>query len=125
MLLTMFASGGAWPPAQKSDSDRPVFTFGVPTPGDRGMNMEVDWTFLEPVRIGDMLRLELRISDIFKKSIRFDEHAIWIVTETSFFNQDETVVATWHNTVMVHRSPEHIQQHMAEDQSRVNTGEAS
>ncbi len=110
MLPTYFASGGPWPPKERdnNDSDGALFTFGVPTPGDRGINMEVAWEFLEPIRVGDVLRLELRIADIFKKPIKLDPHAIWIVVETSFMNQHDAVVAKWRNTMLVHRSPEQV-----------------
>ena len=110
MLPTYFASGGPWPPnkASGSDTDTPLFTFGVPTPGDRGINMEVAWEFLAPIRVGDVLRLELRIADIFKKPIKLDPHAIWIVVETSFMNQENAVVAKWRNTMLVHRSPDQV-----------------
>lgn len=110
MLPTYFAAGGPWPPMEiaNSESGQALFTFGVPTPGDRGINMEVEWEFLEPIRVGDVLRLELRIADVFKKPIRLDPHAIWIVVETSFINQHDAIVATWHNTMLVHRSPEQV-----------------
>ena len=110
MLPTYFASSGPWPPSDTGTTGAgpAVFTFGVPTPGDRGINMEVEWEFLEPIRVGDMLHLELRISDIFKKPIKLDPHAIWIVVETSFMNQHDAVVAKWRNTMLVHRSPEQV-----------------
>lgn len=111
MLLTHFASDGPWPPTQAAGTDSEsaaVFSFGVPTPGDRGINMEVEWSFLEPVRVGDRVRLELRIADVFKKPIKLDAHAIWIITETTFFNQHDRSVATWRNTMLIHRSPEQV-----------------
>ena len=70
--------------------------------------MEVEWEFLEPIRVGDMLRLQLRVADVFRKSISLDPHAIWIVVETSFMNQSDTLVAKWRNTMLVHRSPEQM-----------------
>ncbi|MCB1843157.1 MAG: MaoC family dehydratase N-terminal domain-containing protein [Halioglobus sp.] len=109
MLPIYFASEGPWPPRPiAEDSDRPIFTLGVPTPGDRGINMEVEYEFLEPIRVGDRLRLQLRIADVYKKAIRLDPHAIWIVSETSIYNQHDAVVAKWRNTVLVHRAPEQI-----------------
>jgi len=111
MLPTYFSASGPWPPtsAAGTDADSPaVFTFGVPTPGDRGINMEVAWEFIDPIRVGDQLRLELRIADVFKKPISLDPHAIWIITETEFFNQHDRVVAKWRNTMLIHRSPEQI-----------------
>lgn len=119
MLPTYFAAGGAWPPPvlSQGDDDAPIFTLGVPTPGDRGINMEVAWEFLEPVRVGDKLRLELRIADVFHKPIRLDEKAVWIVSETEFFNQHNAVVARWRNTVLVHRSPEQVSSDALHDET--------
>jgi len=111
MLPTYFASEGPWPPTQSAGTDpenAAVFSFGVPTPGDRGINMEVQWEFLAPVRVGDQLRLELRIADVFKKPIKLDPDAIWIITETTFFNQHSDEVAKWRNTMLIHRSPEQV-----------------
>jgi acyl dehydratase len=124
MLPTYFAAGGPWPPMDMPDgeSDVPLFTFGVPTPGDRGINMAVEWEFLEPIRVGDVLRLELRVADIFKKPIGLDPHAIWIVVETSFMNQHDVVVAKWRNTMLVHRSPEQVSRDDAREAATDNTG---
>ncbi|MCR9105470.1 MAG: MaoC family dehydratase N-terminal domain-containing protein [Gammaproteobacteria bacterium] len=111
MLPTYFAADGPWPPTAAAGTDAEttaVFSFGVPTPGDRGINMEVAWEYLEPIRVGDTLRLELRIADVFNKPISLDPSAIWIVTETAFFNQHDTVVARWRNTMLIHRSPEQV-----------------
>lgn len=123
MLPTYFAASGPWPPAESSGTDpqsKAVFSFGVPTPGDRGINMEVAWEFLEPVRVGDSLRLELRIADVFNKPIKLDDQAVWIVTETTFFNQHDQEVARWCNTMLIHRSPEQV----SRDAERVaDTGE--
>ncbi|MEP5569457.1 MAG: MaoC family dehydratase N-terminal domain-containing protein [Halioglobus sp.] len=125
MLPTYFAASGPWPPTAAAGTDSEsaaVFTFGVPTPGDRGINMEVAWEFIEPVRVGDHLRLELRIADVFQKSISLDPHATWIITETAFFNQNDAVVAKWRNTMLIHRSPEQI----ASDSARgSSTGEST
>ena len=122
MLLTYFAAGGPWPPSTKAaetqgEEGASVYSFGVPVPGDRAINMEVQWDFIEPVRVGDRLRLELRIADVFIKPIKLDAHAVWIVSETSFFNQQDSLVARWRNTVLTHRSPAQI----ADDDARDNT----
>ena len=114
MLLTYFASGGPWPPSEEVKTTEGGITFGVPVPGDRGINMEVNWDFLAPVHVGDQLRLELRIADVKIKPISLDPYAVWITTETSFFNQQDVVVAKWRNTLLIHRSPAQI----AEDDAR-------
>jgi hypothetical protein len=127
MLPTYFAAGGPWPPLEIAniESDGPLFTFGVPTPGDRGINMEVAWEFLEPIRVGDVLRLELRVADVFKKPIRLDPHAIWIVVETSFMNQRDAIVATWRNTMLVHRSPEQVARDAQREAAAGSAGETA
>ena len=58
--------------------------------------------------MGDQLHLQLRIADIYQKAIKLDAHAVWIVSETAIFNQHDSVVAKWRNTVLVHRSPEQV-----------------
>lgn len=127
MLPTYFAAGGPWPPMEIAniETDTPLFTFGVPTPGDRGINMEVAWEFLEPIRVGDVLRLQLHIADVFKKPIRLDPHAIWIVVETSFMNQHDAVVAKWRNTMLVHRSPEQVSRDAEREADVANQGGAA
>jgi acyl dehydratase len=125
MLPTYFAASGPWPPTQASGTDATstaVFSFGVPTPGDRGINMEVQWEFIEPVRVGDRLRLELRIADVFIKPIKLDPYAIWIITETTFFNQHDHEVSKWRNTMLIHRSPEQVSRDAERD---VETGESA
>ena len=116
MLLTYFASPGPWPPEAGQGVPEGGYTFGVPVMGDRGINMEVEWDFLEPVRVGDRLRLELRIAEVRIKPIKLDPLTVWITTETSFFNQHDSVVAKWRNTVLFHRSPAQI----AEDDARTS-----
>jgi acyl dehydratase len=112
MLPIYFATSGPWPkppvPENTALSTRPGFTFGVPTPGDRGINLAVDWTFPEPIRVGDRLRMESRIADVRQKAIGLDPAAVWIVLEAQMFNQYDLLVATWRNTVVVHRSPQQV-----------------
>lgn len=115
LLPIYFSSKGPWPKAPKPKSDgekkkskRPFFTLGVPTPGDRGINMGTEWEYFAPIRIGDRLRSEQAITDIFMKPIKLDNKAVWIVSEMSFINQDDTRVAVWRNTTLVHRSPKQI-----------------
>jgi acyl dehydratase len=122
MLPVYFATRGPWPPAPTpSDGDdapvHPGFTFGVPTPGDRGINLAVEWEYAEPIRVGDRLRMTSHIADVHQKPIRLDPHAVWIVLEARIFNQHDVLVATWRNTVVVYRSPQQI----AEDDARSKT----
>ncbi len=110
-LPLYFASGGPWPRAAKpadEGSKRPGFTLGVPTPGDRGINMGTEWSFHEPIRVGDRLRSEQTVTDVFVKAIKLDPVAVWIVSEIAVMNQHDVVVANWRNTTLVHRSPKQI-----------------
>jgi acyl dehydratase len=70
--------------------------------------MSTVWNYLEPVRVGDRLRAEVRIRDVFVKPIRIDPLAVWIVTEIRVSNQRDAVVAVGGNTVVVHRSPDQV-----------------
>jgi acyl dehydratase len=107
-LVAYFAGNGPWPRRSVGPSLARGFTYGVPTPGDRGINMSTVWNYLEPVRVGDRLRAEVRIGDVFVKPIRIDPLAVWIVTEIRVSNQRDAVVAVGGNTVVVHRSPDQV-----------------
>ena len=119
-LLPLYFSGqGPWPQKVRTQTAvlddqsalprRPAFTLGIPTPGDRGINMSTEWDFLQPIRVGDRLHSELTVTDVFVKVIKLDSRAVWIVSETAIFNQDDEKVAAWHNTTLVHRSPRRIE----------------
>ncbi len=118
LLPTYFAAGGPWPKAPKPPKDgakrdklkRPFFTLGVPTRGDRGINMGTEWEFLAPIRVGDRLRAEQAVTDVFIKPIKMDDKSVWIKSAMTFFNQSNEPVAVWHNTTLVHRSPKQIKQ---------------
>jgi acyl dehydratase len=107
-LLPYFAGGGPWPRTPKTGERRPGWTYGVPTPGDRGINLEVSWEYRQPVRVGDRLSSETRIADIFVKPIKIDPRAVCIVTESRLTNQRDEVVAACRNSVLVHRSKRQI-----------------
>jgi acyl dehydratase len=105
-LVPYFAGNGPWP-RRTTNGERHVaarFTYGVPTPGDRGLNLNTVWTYRVPVGVGDQLRAVVTIDDIFMKPVRLDPSAIWIVTLTAIQNQDDVTVMTSRNTVLVHRS---------------------
>jgi acyl dehydratase len=110
MLLMHFSSSGVWPrrPRVSSEPRPPSFTAGVPTPGDRGINMSTSLEFLEPVVVGDQLRSERAIRDVYVKAIKLDPHAVWIITEIRILNQRDELVAVGNNTVLIHRSPSKI-----------------
>ena len=116
MLLMHFSSNGPWPKRERTceavdssgEPKRPWFTSGIPTPGDRGINMDTSWEFIRPVLVGDELRAESSIRDVFMKAIKLDPLAVWIVTENRIFNQRDEVVAVGRNTTLVHRSPNQV-----------------
>ncbi len=123
LLPTYFASAGPWPRRRRAEDDeatpkRPGFTLGIPTPGDRGINMTTEWEFPRPIRVGDVLRSEQVVTDVFMKSIKLDDKAVWIVSEMTFFNQHEQTVALWRNTTLVHRSPKQIEADAARSHQR-------
>jgi acyl dehydratase len=109
-LVAYFAGNGPWPPRPKRTDQRqgPGFASGVPTPGDRGINLKTAWEFLLPVRVGDWLGAIQVIADVFVKPIRLDPEAVCIVTKTEITNQRGEIVAINTNTVLVHRSPKQI-----------------
>lgn len=116
-LPLYFAANGRWPRESKQSAvadntqvsaKRPAFTLGIPTPGDRGINMGTEWEFHELIRVGDRLRSEQKVTDVFMKAIKLDAAAVWIVSEIAVFNQNEIRVATLRNTTLVHRSPSQI-----------------
>lgn len=107
-MIPYFAGNGPWPRREKTGSERPSFTHGVPTPGKLGINMRTAWKYLAPVRVGDRLHARTTITDIFVKPIRLDPAAVWIVTRTDIWNQHEELVAEGTNTVLAHRSPTEI-----------------
>ncbi len=118
LLPTYFASGGPWPKREKTREEksdqkkrrRPFFTLGVPTPGDRGINMGTEWEFLEPIRVGDRLKAEQKVTDVFIKPTKMDKLSVWIQSAMTFSNQDGDPVAVWHNTTLVHRAPKQIKE---------------
>lgn len=103
-MVPYFAGKGPWPRQERS-GDSPGFTYGVPTPGGRGINLSTVWEYPQPVLVGDRLHAQTQITDIFVKAIRLDPCAVWIVTETQIWNQRDELVARGTNTVLAHRAP--------------------
>jgi acyl dehydratase len=105
-LVPYFAGNGPWPrrSAQGAPPATTRFTYGIPTPGDRGLNMNTAWNYLQPVGVGDQLTAEVQIDDIYMKPVRLDPAAVWIVTLSSIRNQANQIVMETRNTVLVHRA---------------------
>lgn len=104
VMVEYFAGNGAWPPV----AEQARLTMEIPTPGDRFINMNNEFEFLRPVRVGDRLSSYTVIADVFVKPIRLDPLAVWIVTESHTLNQDGVEVAISRNTLLVHRTPEDV-----------------
>jgi acyl dehydratase len=102
-LVPYFAGNGPWP-RNAVPTSTPRFTYGVPTPGDRGLNMGTAWSYLAAVGVGDRLRASVVIDDIYAKGVRLDPAAVWIVSRTDIFNQDDYLVVQTRNTLLVHRA---------------------
>ena len=79
-------------------------------PGGRrmSMNLEVEWEFFAPVRVGDRISETSRYADFYFKQIKIDPKAIGYVTERIYRNQERTVVAISRTTSLIHRTPEEV-----------------
>jgi acyl dehydratase len=104
-LVPYFAGNGPWPRSMEEVGRVKGFTHGIPLPGTNGVNLRTSWEYRTPVRVGDRLHAEARITDLYVKPVRIDPEAVWIETETQFSLQHGEVAVIGRNTVMVHRSP--------------------
>ena len=105
VMVDYFAGQGAWPREGSFLEGRPL---DVPTLGDRAINLNTEWEFIKPIRVGDRIWSQIEIADLFMKPIKLDPKAIWTTTQTNFYNQDDELVAIGRNTVLRHRSPEEV-----------------
>ncbi len=103
VMAGYFAGSGPWPKKAKTD-----VLANVPTRGERKINMNIDWEYLIPVKIGDQLSSQRELVDVFEKAIKLDPKAVWLVTETRITNQNDDVVAIGRNTLLTHRTPEQV-----------------
>jgi len=108
ILSVAGAMPNSWPPADPPQQPLGILK-EIPVMGSAVINMSQDLEFFKPVRVGDRLSSKDKVVDIYKKSIRLDPEAIWVVTETTIKNQDEEVVCTVRNLVLSHRTLEEIQ----------------
>jgi len=104
VMTRYFAGAGVWPPARDTGS----IMRDVPTRGERMINLNTEWEYLRPARVGDHLATETEIIDIYEKSIRLDPRSVWIETETRISNQRGELVARGRNTLCTHRTPEQV-----------------
>ncbi len=106
VMTRYFASAGVWPPT----SDEQVSLIReVPTRGVRMINLNTEWEYLQPAKVGDQLAAQTEVMDIYEKSIRLDPRSVWIVTEMRITNQDGELVAAGRNTLCTHRTPEQVE----------------
>ena len=106
VMTRYFAGAGVWPPS----SDAQVgLTRAVPTRGERMINLNTEWEYLLPARVGDHLSAETEVIDMYEKSIKLDPRSVWVVTETRITNQNGELVAVGTNTLCTHRTPEQVE----------------
>ena len=103
-LIPNFSRPGPWPPLPEAAG----LITQVPTPGQRSINLGVEYEFFRPIRIGERLSSYSEIVDIFMKPIRLDPIAVWVVTENRMVDEKGEVVALGRNTGLRHRSPEEV-----------------
>ena len=106
VMTRYFAGAGVWPPT----ADEGVSLMRqVPTRGERNINLNTEWEYLQPAKVGDHLSTQTEVVDIYEKSIRLDPRAVWIKTEMRITNQDGELVAVGTNTLCTHRTPEQVE----------------
>ena len=111
-MLPILASAGAmpnpWPPVDESQKPMAILK-EVPAMGSAGINMSQELEFIKPVKVGDWLSSKEKVVDIYKKSIRLDPEAVWVLTETTIMNQNKEVVCVVRNLILSHRTSEELQ----------------
>ena len=101
VMTRYFAGAGVWP----RTADPMRLMVDVPTRGDRMINLNTEWEYLQPARVGDHLSVQMSILDVYEKSIRLDPRSVWIETEQRITNQHGELVAIGRNTLCTHRTP--------------------
>ena len=105
VMVDFFASQGPWPPG---DFDILGLIGQIPTPGNRLINLNQEFEWFLPVRVGDRLGARHRVAAIHQRGTKLDPLSVWIRTETTIVNEREEVVAVRTNQILVHRTPEEI-----------------
>jgi acyl dehydratase len=80
----------------------------IPTPGDRLINLNQEFEWLLPVRVGDRLGARHKVVSVHQRGTKLDPLSVWIKTETTIVNQRQEIVAVRVNQILVHRTPEEI-----------------
>ena len=105
VMVDLFASQGSWPAA---DFDILGLIRRIPTPGDRLINLNQEFEWFLPVRVGDRLGSRHKVVSVHQRGTKLDPLSVWIKTETTIVNQREELVAIRTNQILVHRTPEEI-----------------
>ncbi len=106
VMTRYFAGSGVWPPS----SDEGVsLLLQVPTRGKRNINLNTEWEYIRPAKVGDHLSSQTEVIDVYEKSIKLDPRSVWIKTEMRITNQDGELVAVGTNTLCTHRTPEQVE----------------
>ena len=106
VMVDYFASRGAWPPGEL---DILGLIRKLPTPGDRLINMNQEFEWMRPVRVGERLAVSHRVVSVDLKPIKLDPLAIWIKTESRITDERGETVALRRNQILIHRTPEQVQ----------------
>ena len=105
VMVDYFASPGPWPPGEY---DILGLIRRIRTPGDRLINLNQEFEWSRPVRVGDRLGSRHKVVAIHQRGTKLDPLSVWIRTETTIVNQRDEVVAVRRNQILVHRTPEEI-----------------
>jgi len=105
VMVDYFASLG---PSPQADYDILPVIRGIPTPGDRLINLNQEFEWLQSVKVGDRLGASHKVVAIHQRGTKLDLLSVWIRTETTIVNQQREVVARRTNQILVHRTPEEI-----------------
>jgi hypothetical protein len=105
VMVDYFASLAPYPPA---DYDIFPVIRNIPTPGDRLINLNQEFEWFLPVKVGDRLGASHKVVAIHQRGTKLDPLSVWIRTETTIVNRREELVARRINQILVHRTPEEI-----------------
>lgn len=102
VMVDYFAAGGY---GADTEPDLLPLVRGIPTPGDRLVNLGHEFEWHRPVRVGERLGASHRVVAIEVRPTRLDPESVWIRTLTTIVGERADVVATRLNQIMVHRPP--------------------
>ncbi len=105
VMVDYFASEGPWP---VGDYDILGLIREIPTPGNRLINLNQEFEWFRPVRVGDHLGTHHKVVAIQLRGTKLDPLSVWIRTETTIVNDRHELVAKRSNQILVHRTPEEI-----------------